>query len=133
MDERCARIVQLLHDGRFTEADSLLPELAPAELERLTAVANHVLEHVRLARTTKRLGERWIGKYVRTDRVLTAQEFPEWMGTSSGISWYPGFSWGGCAWVIGFVIRNGTVWIQSDEGLEWLIDDQTTITEDTPL
>jgi hypothetical protein len=74
------------------------------------------------------LKSQWCGSKVRTERPLTAEEFPEWlpMGVLSE-DWFPGFKFGGEGVVINFTERSGKIWMQTDWGMEWVIDDQTEI------
>jgi hypothetical protein len=83
--------------------------------------------------TLLELIERWDGKHVRTERPLTKVEYDRWCGPDPlGLYWHEGYLFGGECWVVGFIERDGRVWIQADYDMEWPIDDQTTITEVMP-
>lgn len=76
----------------------------------------------------------WVGKYVRTERVLTREEFATWVGDPDkdmgAGKWREGYTWGGAGIVVGFRFERGHVWLDTDEGLSWRIDAQTRIAED---
>jgi hypothetical protein len=73
------------------------------------------------------LHKQWVGKRVRTERVVNEEEFAEWEGPF-GTEWYPGYKFGGVGTVIDFKSRNGTIWLEADDGCSWVVDDQTVIT-----
>ncbi len=67
----------------------------------------------------------WVGKFVRTERPLTEDEFLEWVGPFHR-DWYPGYVFGGEGIVEGFFMKNDLIWVRTDQG-RWVIDDQTEI------
>lgn len=78
--------------------------------------------------TIEQLRERWVGRCVRTERLLTEQEFPQWQG-GPGVEWTPDFLWGGEGTVTGFEERYGRICVQVDWGMEWPVDELTHIQE----
>lgn len=75
----------------------------------------------------------WVGKYVRTSRILTREEYRQWVGDPDrdygAGKWHEGYDWGGAGVVAAFYWERGSVWLLSDEGLAWRIDAQTTISQ----
>jgi hypothetical protein len=74
------------------------------------------------------LRAKWCGSMVRTERSLTAEEFPIWcpMGVLNE-DWFPGYKFGGEGIVVGFHEHDGKIWLETDWGMDWVIDDQTEI------
>lgn len=81
------------------------------------------------SRTVNELRYRFIGKTVRTSRILDQFEYECWIGDAFGIfvDWNDGFDFGGEGVVIDFKQYDGIKVLQVDYGMQWLIDELTTI------
>lgn len=82
------------------------------------------------SRTINELRHRFVGKNVRTSRIMTNSEFEEYVG-SAHIGWHPGFDHGGEGIVVDFIEASigyrTVIMIRVDWGYEWMIDALTTI------
>jgi len=79
-----------------------------------------------------RLRRMWQGKYVRTERVLSLDELPQWVPPGHVVAWQPGFTFGGEGLVEDFNVIRDTVCIEMDYGMGWVVDEKTIITQVPP-
>lgn len=79
-------------------------------------------------REIDQLRSAWVGRYVRTTRLLTLEEYQEWVGGPDK-EWNDQYLFGGEAIVDDFYSENGHIWLMGDEGLSWIVDEQTFIFE----
>ncbi|MCA1624184.1 MAG: hypothetical protein LC778_10355 [Acidobacteria bacterium] len=77
------------------------------------------------------LNKIWKGKYIRTDRILTLEEWVELVDNPLA-PWYEGYSIGINGIVESFKVINGKIWIEVDGGFMYIIDEKTTIAEIEP-
>lgn len=73
------------------------------------------------------LREQWQGKNIRTERTVAQEEAARFLGVWAEEDWHPDYTWGGAGVATDFVERDGKVFVQNDEGMEWMIDERTTI------
>lgn len=81
------------------------------------------------SRTVNELRCRFVGKTVRTSRILNVQEYNIWIGDAFGcfVNWDNGFDFGGEGVVVDVKRYDDIKVLQVDYGMQWPIDELTTI------
>lgn len=78
------------------------------------------------SRTVNELRHRFIGKTVRTSRVLSRREYATWVSDALG-RWNDGYDFGGEGVVVFIEQFSGIMVLGVDYGMQWPIDSLTTI------
>lgn len=122
-------IVNGYRDAIDDPEEALAVDLATHDAALDEIEPDNLIPHIKAWRMLYRLRAR-IGKSTCISCTITLPRIPGAVPLVSGP--HVEHDFGGCGLITGVVEREGSVYVQTDEGMEWLVQDDDLVIEDYP-